>query len=116
MRATRRGKPRLYWERNLVLPVVFSLKALIRKLLIDLDVGVFGEAVVSARLKELLLHGDAAGRVNPEQDARNIILNASGFRDELQLSGGDSIGGILAEEFHVVGFEQVVAAASEPKH
>src|SRR6202521_2683238 len=47
-----------------------QLKRVVRKFLVDLYVGILRHAVVAARLKELLLHRNSPGRVDPEQDAR----------------------------------------------
>src|SRR6266404_6719814 len=49
-------------------------KRVIRKFLVDLYVGILRHAVVAARLKELLLYRNSPGRVDPEQDARDIVL------------------------------------------
>src|SRR5208283_1299489 len=52
-----------------------ELKNVVRKFCLGLNVGILYQAIVAAGLKELLLHRDSTGRVDPEENARNKIIS-----------------------------------------
>src|SRR3984893_18582221 len=55
-------------------PGCLQLKRVVRKFLVDLYVGILRQTVVAARLKELLLHRNSPRRVDPEQNARDVVF------------------------------------------
>src|ERR1700679_3028545 len=77
--------------------------------------GVLGQLVVSVRLKELLLHGDAAIQVNPQQDFSESVAHSFRFGNELQLACRDAVNRLWPLVCHVEGLDEILAAASEPQ-
>ena len=53
----------------------FQLENVVRKLLVDLNVGVLGETVIAAGLEELLLDRNSPLRIDPQKDARKNVAH-----------------------------------------
>src|SRR5258706_3037369 len=94
----------------------FEFEGAIGQLLNDLDVRVFGEPVVTARLEELLLHGDAARRIDPEDNARDIVAQLSGLWNQFEFRCLRSVHCLRTQILHVIRLEQILSAAAESEH
>ena len=63
----------------------FELEDTVRKLLIDKDFRVLGEAEVARRLQKLLLDRDAGLAVDPQQNLRELAADLLGLGNKLEL-------------------------------
>src|ERR1700690_1999504 len=82
-----------------------QLENAVWQLLIDLKVGILGQAVIAAQgilgigLKELLLHRDSIGGIDPEQNPGDeVVSEMLGFRNQLQLFSFHSADHLGAEK------------------
>src|SRR5579864_836928 len=93
----------------------FQFENILRKLLVELNIGIIGQAIVPALLKQLLPHRDAALRIDPEIDFREARFDAIGKGHEFQLCSLDAANFFGAGIINGEGFVQTGPAAAEAK-
>src|SRR6266404_737870 len=83
-------------------------------LFVHLDTGILGQAKVARTAeKELLLHRNSAGWVNPQDDVGDVIARAGRLRNQVQLGGIQTVDGFVAQVFHIERFQDVMSTAAE---
>src|ERR1700722_14106573 len=89
------------------------MKNLVGNFFIHSNRRVLGQLIVPPRLKELLLHRDAAIQVNPEQDLCESVAHSFRFGNQLELARRDPVNGLLPLVSHVEGLGEILTASSE---
>src|SRR5580698_8260454 len=77
----------------------------LRQFCVDLNIKILRQMEVALWLKQLLLHRNSAGRVDPQQDARDVISQMGRLGNQLQLLCGNATGSLRSQELDVVRLE-----------
>src|SRR5208282_3531135 len=85
-----------------------ELKNVVVDLLIDPDRRVLSQAIITLRIKKLLLYGDTAIEVDPKKNLLEVIAHPVRLRDQLQLGRGHAVDSLRALVGHLERFHQIL--------